>query len=128
MNKMILHENHLGNAVSSEIRLFREKIRHRAVNYNESTQTVIGNCLDNLSDDTVTRIPKFKHIKRNIENSRNEHNLYLKRKHLIEFQIYEHKQNETISFCNMILAQEMILLLYFYHMNNNSFSTMVSSY
>ncbi|CAF4035749.1 unnamed protein product, partial [Rotaria sp. Silwood1] len=34
-----------------------------AVNYNESTQTVIDNCLNNLSDNTVARIPKFKHIK-----------------------------------------------------------------
>ena len=44
---IILHENndhnHLGNAVSSEVRLFEEKIRDRAVNYNESTQTVIDN-------------------------------------------------------------------------------------
>ena len=66
INTMILHENnnhsHLGNAVSSEIRLFEEKIRDRAVNYNESTETVVDNCLDNLSDDTVRRIPKFKHI------------------------------------------------------------------
>ena len=63
---MILHENndhnHLVNAVSSEVRLFEEKLRDRAVNYNESTQTVTDNCLDKLSDDTVARIPKFKHI------------------------------------------------------------------
>ena len=41
---------------------YLKKIRDRAVNYNESTQTVIDNCLYNLSDDTVARIPKFKHI------------------------------------------------------------------
>ncbi|CAF2794038.1 unnamed protein product [Rotaria sp. Silwood2] len=74
-----LHENnnhnHLGNAVSSEIRLFEETIRDRAVNYDEPTQTVIDNCLNNLSDDTVARIPKFKHIKRNIQNLRNKNNL-----------------------------------------------------
>ena len=39
MNTIILHENnndnHLGNAVSNEVRLFEEKIRDRAVNYNE---------------------------------------------------------------------------------------------
>ena len=66
MNTIILHENnnhnHLGNVLSSGVRLFEEKIRDRAVNYNESTQTVIDNCLDNLSDDTIARIPKFKHI------------------------------------------------------------------
>ena len=64
---MILHENndhnHVVNAVSSEVRLFEEKLRDRAVNYVESTQTVTDNCLDKLSDDTVARIPKFKHIK-----------------------------------------------------------------
>ena len=75
INTMILHENHLGNAVSSEVRLFKEKIRDRAVNYNESTQIVIDNCLDNLSDDTVARIGKFKHIKKNIQNLRNKNNL-----------------------------------------------------
>ncbi len=64
---IILHEtnnhSHLGNAVSSEIRIFEEKIRDRAINYNESTQTVIDNCLINLSDNAVARIPNFKHIK-----------------------------------------------------------------
>ena len=66
INTIVLHENnhhnHLGNALSSEVRLFEEKIRDHAVNYNESSQTVIDNCLNNLSDDTVARIPKFKHI------------------------------------------------------------------
>ena len=63
INTIILHENnnhnHLGNTVSSEVRLFEEKIRDRSVNCNESTQTVIDNCLDNLSGDTLTRVPKF---------------------------------------------------------------------
>jgi len=67
LSTIILHEtnnhNHLGNAVSSEIRIFEEKIRDRAINYNESTQTVIDNCLMNLSDNAVARIPNFKHIK-----------------------------------------------------------------
>ena len=40
----------------------KEKNRDRAVNCNASTQTVIDNFLKNLSDDTVARIPKFKHI------------------------------------------------------------------
>ena len=52
-------ENHLANVLSSEIRLVEERIRHRTVNYNESTQTVIDNCLKNFSDDTVAQIPKF---------------------------------------------------------------------
>ncbi|CAF5027802.1 unnamed protein product [Rotaria sp. Silwood1] len=57
LNTIISHEtnnhNHLGNAVSSEIRIFEEKIRDRTINYNESTQTIIDNCLTNLSDSTV---------------------------------------------------------------------------
>ena len=40
----------------------KKKNRDRAVNYNESIQTVTDNFLKNLSDDTVARIPKFKHI------------------------------------------------------------------
>jgi hypothetical protein len=67
LNTIILHENnnhnHPGNALSSEIRIFEEKIRDRAVNYHESTQVVIDNCLMNLSDNAVARIPAFKHIK-----------------------------------------------------------------
>lgn len=67
INMIILHENnnhnHLGNAVSSEIRIFEEKVRDRAVNYYEFTQTEIDNCLMNLSDNVVARIPDFKHIK-----------------------------------------------------------------
>ena len=70
----ILHENdnhnHPGNAISSEIRLFEEKVRDRAVNCNENTQTVLDNCLTDLSDLAVARIPNFKHIKRNIQHRR----------------------------------------------------------
>ena len=66
-NTSILHEsnnhNHPGNSVLCEIRLFEEKIRDRAVNYNETTQTVIDNCLKNLSDHAVVRLPAFKKIK-----------------------------------------------------------------
>ena len=79
INTITLHENnnhnHLENAVSSDVRLVEEKIHDLAVNYNESTQIVVDNCFDNLSDDTVARIPKFKHIKRNIQNLRNKNNL-----------------------------------------------------
>jgi len=70
----IFHENdnhnHPGNAISSEIRIFEEKVRDRAVNCNENTQTVLDNCLTDLSDLAVARIPNFKHIKRNIQHRR----------------------------------------------------------
>ncbi|CAF3860645.1 unnamed protein product [Rotaria sp. Silwood1] len=70
----ILHENdnhnHPGNAISSEIRIFEEKFRDRAVNCNENTQTVLDNCLTDLSDLAVARIPNFKHIKRNMKHRR----------------------------------------------------------
>ncbi|CAF1486571.1 unnamed protein product, partial [Rotaria sordida] len=49
INTIILHQNnnhnHLENAVSNEFQLFEEKIPDGAVNYNESTQTIIDNCL-----------------------------------------------------------------------------------
>ncbi|CAF1988490.1 unnamed protein product, partial [Rotaria magnacalcarata] len=70
----LLHEsdnhNHPGNPVSTEIRIFEEKIRHRALNSNEATQNVIDYCLTNLSDHAVARLPDFKHVKRNIQNHR----------------------------------------------------------
>jgi hypothetical protein len=51
INTIILHENdnhnRPGNALSTEIRLFEEKIRDRAINFNETTQTVINSCLTN---------------------------------------------------------------------------------
>ena len=56
------NHNHLGHAVSSEVGSFEENIRDHGINYNESIQTVIDNCLNNSSDDTVAHIPKFKHI------------------------------------------------------------------
>ncbi len=62
------NHNHPGNTVSGEVRLFEEKVRDRAVNCNESTQTVIDHYLTNVSDHAVARLPKFKHIKRNIQN------------------------------------------------------------
>ncbi|CAF1040411.1 unnamed protein product [Rotaria magnacalcarata] len=68
----LLHENdnrnHPGNPVSTEIRIFEEKIRHRARNSNEATQNVIAYCLTNLSNHAVARLPDFKHVKRNIQN------------------------------------------------------------
>ncbi|CAF1284973.1 unnamed protein product [Rotaria sordida] len=79
INTIILNEtdnhNHLGSAVSSEIRIFEEKIRVRAVNCNETTQTIIENCLTNLPDEAVARLPNFKHIKRNIQHHRLKNDL-----------------------------------------------------
>ncbi|CAF5174778.1 unnamed protein product, partial [Rotaria magnacalcarata] len=79
INTALLYENdnhnHNGNAVSIEIRLFEEKVRDRATNSNETTQAVIDNCLTNLSDHAVVRLPEFKHIKRNIQNQRGQNNL-----------------------------------------------------
>jgi hypothetical protein len=61
--------------MSTEIRLFEEKIRDRAINCNETTQTIINNCLTNLSDIAVARLPAFKHIKRNIQHQRGKNDL-----------------------------------------------------
>ncbi|CAF3211126.1 unnamed protein product [Rotaria socialis] len=75
----LLHENdnhnHPGNSVSTEIRIFEEKIRHRALNSNETTQNVIDYCLTNLSDNAVASLPDFKHVKRNIQNRRGKNDL-----------------------------------------------------
>ena len=131
INTIILHENnddnHLGNAVSSEVRLFEEKIRDRAVNYNESTQTVIDNCLDNLFDDTVARIPKFKHIKRNIQNLRNKNNLPNRPQDKtfvrIPDRLAQTKRNDKFLQYDSGSGN-----VYFHHLNNYSFSRMVSNY
>ena len=40
------------------------------MNNNESTQNVIDNCLRNVSDQMVARLPNFKYIKRNIQRQR----------------------------------------------------------
>ncbi|CAF4056774.1 unnamed protein product [Rotaria sordida] len=66
INTTLLYENdnhnHSGNAISIEIRIFEEKVRDRAINSNETTQTVIDNCLTNLSDYAVARFPDFERI------------------------------------------------------------------
>ncbi|CAF4554165.1 unnamed protein product, partial [Rotaria sp. Silwood2] len=71
INTILLYENdnhnHSGNAVSVEIRIFEEKVRDRAINSNETTQAVIDNCLTNLSDYAVARLPDFKHINLRID-------------------------------------------------------------
>ncbi|CAF1021640.1 unnamed protein product [Didymodactylos carnosus] len=62
--------NHPASAVSYEVRSFEDKVRSRAVNTNESTQDVIDNCLKNVSDQMVVRLPNIKHIQRNIQRQR----------------------------------------------------------
>ncbi|CAF1549585.1 unnamed protein product [Rotaria magnacalcarata] len=52
-----------------------KKIRHRALNSNETTQNVINYCLMNLSDNAVARLPDFKQVKRNIQNCRGKNDL-----------------------------------------------------
>ncbi|CAF3518795.1 unnamed protein product, partial [Rotaria socialis] len=79
INTILLHENdshnHNGSAVSTEIRLLEEKVRDRAMNCNEATQTVIDICLVNLSDNAIARLPNFKHVKRTIRNRRGQNGL-----------------------------------------------------
>jgi hypothetical protein len=74
-----LHEtgvhNHPANAANSEVRLFQDKVRSRAMNTNESTQNVIDNCLRNVTDQMVARLPNFKYIKRNIQRQRQQNDL-----------------------------------------------------
>lgn len=62
--------NHSPSAVKSEVRLFQEKIRSRAVATTESTQQVIDNCLRDVTDQMVARLPTFKHVKRTIQRQR----------------------------------------------------------
>ena len=75
----ILHEaathNHSASAAHADIRLFQDKIRSRVMNNNESTQNVIDNCLRNVSDQMVARLPNFKYIKRNIQRQRQQNDL-----------------------------------------------------
>lgn len=67
--------NHPPSAVKSEVRLFQEKIRSRAVASKESTQQVIDNCLNEVSDQMVARLPNFKHVKRTIQRQRQMNDL-----------------------------------------------------
>ncbi|CAF1333805.1 unnamed protein product [Rotaria sordida] len=79
INTTLLYENdnhnHSGNAVSIEIRILEGKVCDRAINSNEATKAVIDNCLTNLSDYAVARLPDFKHIKRNIQNRHEQNDL-----------------------------------------------------
>ncbi|CAF2882186.1 unnamed protein product [Rotaria sp. Silwood2] len=67
--------NHPGIPATTEVRLFQEKIRFRAVSTNENTQSVVDNCLKDVSDQTVARLPNFKYIKRNIQRQRQRNTL-----------------------------------------------------
>ncbi|CAF1227763.1 unnamed protein product [Rotaria sordida] len=75
----ILHENsdhnHPANAANTEVRLFQDEVRSRAMNTNESTQNIIDNCLRNASDQMIARLPNFKNIKRNIQQQRQQNDL-----------------------------------------------------
>ena len=64
--------NHSASAAHADLRLFQDKIPSRAMNKNESTQNVIDNCLRNVSDQMVARLPNFKYIKRNIQRQQND--------------------------------------------------------
>lgn len=78
-HSMLLSEptehNHPASAVNAEVRLFREKIKSRAVNTTESTQNIIDNCLSDATDQMVARLPNFKHVKRTIQRQRVVNNL-----------------------------------------------------
>ena len=78
-NTNILFENnehnHPASAVTNEVKLFQEKIRSRAANTTESTQRVIDQCLNSVSDQMVARLPNFKYIKRNIQRQRQKNDL-----------------------------------------------------
>ncbi|CAF1550208.1 unnamed protein product [Rotaria sordida] len=67
--------NHPANAANTEVRLFQDEVRSRAMNTNESTQNIIDNCLRNASDQMVARLPNFKNIKRNIQRQRQQNDL-----------------------------------------------------
>ena len=78
-NTNILFENnehnHPASAVTNEVRLFQDKIRSRAADTTESTQRVIDQCLNDVSDQMVARLPNFKYIKRNIQRQRQKNDL-----------------------------------------------------
>ena len=60
---------------SPKFDFFQDKIRSRAVNTTESTQQVIDNCLRDVTDQMVARLPNFKHVKRTIQRQRIVHDL-----------------------------------------------------
>jgi hypothetical protein len=62
--------NHPSNVVNCEVRLFQEKICTRAINATESIQQVIDQCLRDVTDQMVARLPSFKHVKRTIQRQR----------------------------------------------------------
>ena len=114
INTILLHENdshnHNGSAVSTEIRLFEEKVRDRAMNCNEATQTVIDNCLVNLSDNAIARLPNFKHVKKTIQIDVGKTVClkFLMIRLLIKFRTSYQQQKEILYFFDMILVQAMI--------------------
>ncbi|CAF3348921.1 unnamed protein product, partial [Rotaria socialis] len=121
---------HNGNAVSIEIRIFEEKVRDRATNSNETTQTVIDNCLTNLSDHAVARLPGFKHIKRNIQKQRGQNNLpkipHDKTFDRIPDQLTTTKRNTAFLQYDSGPGNDRIII--FHHLNNYNFLKIVNNY
>ncbi len=87
MNEIGIH-NHLAIAANTEVRLFHEKVRSRAINTNERTQNVIDNCLKNSTDQMVARLPQLNILKETFNNNDNEmiYHKFHKIKILILFQ------------------------------------------
>jgi hypothetical protein len=55
--------NHAPSVINSEVRLFLEKIRSRAIHRTESTQQVMDQYFRDVTDQMVARLPNFKHVK-----------------------------------------------------------------
>jgi hypothetical protein len=62
--------NHSPSVVNSKVRFFQDKIRSRAINTTESTQQVMDNCLRDITDQMVARLPNFELVKRTIQRQR----------------------------------------------------------
>lgn len=67
--------NHFGDAIKTEVLIFQDKIRSRSAMTNETTQNIIDNCLHNVTDEMVARLPNFRHIRRNIQRQRQQNDL-----------------------------------------------------
>jgi len=87
LNEIGIH-NRLAIAANTEVRLFHEKVRSRAINTNERTQNVIDNCLKNSTDQMVARLPQLNILKETFNNNDNEmiYHKFHKIKILILFQ------------------------------------------
>jgi hypothetical protein len=59
--------NHPPSVVNFEVRLFQDKICFRAINTTEDTEQVMHQCLRDVTDRMVARLPSFKHVIRTIQ-------------------------------------------------------------